>query len=764
MRYKRKLKSFKRAVRDLARRSLGVLATDRTPPQPAPQPLIERGGRDFRPDLPTIILVSHEATRTGAPIIALQLAADMSEWANVICWSGKPGPLSAALRRCAVAYVPQFFTAAQRRTILSDLRRQFDVRFAILNSVVSYTVMEEFGEAGIPMVLLMHEFTEYLRPRGWATSAVLKADAVILPAEIVHRSLLDEIEELRIPGPPKNTYIRHQGICEVRNSPECTGKAPGISRTEILTRIGVAPGEPKPIIVLGVGWVQPRKGLDLFMETARIVSRASDRPVRFVWVGANFQPDDMRFGVYLADQRSRSDLAEVVYFFEEQPHIQAFLEIADVFFLSSRLDPFPNVALEAIVSGVPVVCFDRSTGVVELAAPDRLVAVPYTDCTAAAQEILRLASDAAGVRNRLRAQLDALNQRLDSRSYARFVFELGERVAPERERQMQQARQRASQMDLRQYVSGLPNWAVDCATGPADANAIVRRIADAEISGLMLAQSTGADGHSPAGAIEVRRVDPDAPATSAPGGDGKLKFAIHLYVDRVRSLQSLDRLLERWSGQHIAITCGNVNLAEPLSRLTRNLGDRCSLIAEPSCADPSLALLTAIAALKDEFDVVGNLLLLDGTEESVSFGRPVARWHRSFMAKRSMLAAAHEAFAAEDQLALLFMNTPRLVGNRASGEVARRLASSVGVTPRVDGARFPLDLTCWLRPAALPQLSDHRLADAARSLISKVTLQHRIDGFSRFLAALCAAGSARAAAFAVPSIIEASAPQVAPER
>jgi glycosyltransferase involved in cell wall biosynthesis len=766
LRYKKKLKAIKRAARGLARRWLGALGSGRAPTAGSPTSsgtLVEPGGRDFRPGLPTIILVSHEATRTGAPIIALQLALDLSQRVNLVCWTGKPGPLAAAFRECGVAHVPQFFERAERQAILHNLKDRFGVRFAILNSVVSHVVMEEFGEACIPMVLLMHEFTEYIRPRGGAMGAVLRADAVVVPAEIIRQSLLDELDELRLAGELRNIHVRHQGICDIRSF----ARGPGISRAEVLTRIGAGPCDPKPAIVLGAGWVQPRKGLDLFIETARIVKARANRPIRFVWVGANFQPGDTRFGVYLADQLIRSDLAETVYFFEEQPHLEMFFEMADIFFLSSRLDPYPNVALEAIASGMPVVCFDRATGVTDLAEPDRLTAVPYNDCVAAAQEILRLAGDPEQVRRRLLDRVAELNGRFDHVSYARFVYDLGERIVPERKRQLLAARQRAGDIEPTHYAAGLPNWALGCLNGSVDTECVVRRLADSEISGLVLAQTRpGGDGDRTAGGgtdnIEIRPINGSAaepgvpPALPAEG----VKAAIHLYVDRMRSAKSLERLLRKWTGLHIFMTCGDANLAGPLARLARRMEGRCSLITEASCADPALALLTAIRTLKSQFDLIGNLVLLQDTEEARSFGRSVAKWHQAFMSDRAVLSPVSEAFALDRSLGLAFLDTPRVLGSGKSERVARALAASVCLEPTQPGLRFPLDMACWVRPSLMPQLSDPRLSEAARNMISRFALQHRIDGFSRFLSMLCQDGAARGLAFAVPSIIEENAPRV----
>ena len=73
--------------------------------------------------------------------------------------------------------------------------------------------------------------------------------------------------------------------------------------------------------------------------------------------------------------------------------------LADVFFLSSRLDPLPNVTIDAALRAIPVVCFEGATGMADLLAADALASqcvVPYLDVDAAAGLIARLADNERG--------------------------------------------------------------------------------------------------------------------------------------------------------------------------------------------------------------------------------------------------------------------------------------------------------------------------------------------------------------------------------
>ena len=87
---------------------------------------------------------------------------------------------------------------------------------------------------------------------------------------------------------------------------------------------------------------------------------------RFVWIGNGYDPEnDLGYSVYLADQIRRAGLQEHVFFIAETTAIETAYEEADLLLLSSRLDPLPNVAIDAMTHGVPVLCFNKTTGIAD---------------------------------------------------------------------------------------------------------------------------------------------------------------------------------------------------------------------------------------------------------------------------------------------------------------------------------------------------------------------------------------------------------------
>ena len=151
-------------------------------------------------------------------------------------------------------------------------------------------------------------------------------------------------------------------------------------------------------IVMGAGSVILRKGVDLFIAAAAGVQRLGlDRSVQFVWVGGGYCPEeDLGYSIYLKEQLERSGLEEHVTLMEEVADLEPLYGLADVLLLTSRLDPLPNVAIDAAYRGIPIVCFKDASGMADLLLADGDTAigvVPYLDIDAAIHLIAKVTSD-----------------------------------------------------------------------------------------------------------------------------------------------------------------------------------------------------------------------------------------------------------------------------------------------------------------------------------------------------------------------------------
>ena len=130
-------------------------------------------------------------------------------------------------------------------------------------------------------------------------------------------------------------------------------------------------------LVGGVGTMDWRKGPDLFVQLAAMVTRRlPDADVNFVWAGGDAAGPTR--GGLLTDAR-RLGLGDRIKFVGPVEQPAQLFGAMDVFALTSREDPFPLVMLEAAAAGVPLVCFAGGGGAPEFVDPDAGRVTAYLD-------------------------------------------------------------------------------------------------------------------------------------------------------------------------------------------------------------------------------------------------------------------------------------------------------------------------------------------------------------------------------------------------
>jgi len=139
--------------------------------------------------------------------------------------------------------------------------------------------------------------------------------------------------------------------------------------------------------LLAMGRLTYQKGFDLLLRALAQV-RAAGVPAHLTIVGVGELESDLR-----AQARALgiADAVELVGF-QDQP--ARFFAHADLFVLSSRYEGMPNVALEALACGCPIVAFDCPHGVSEIVhdgVNGRLV--PSEDVEALAAAIIAVLRD-----------------------------------------------------------------------------------------------------------------------------------------------------------------------------------------------------------------------------------------------------------------------------------------------------------------------------------------------------------------------------------
>lgn len=350
-------------------------------------------GSRLDPGRETVLLVSHEASRTGAPILAYNVAAHLRERYNVISLLLRGGPLVEHFDSCSAAVIGPLshldWHEAEAKRIVERLGKFGRISYAIVNSIESRSMISSLAKAGIPVVSLVHEFASYTRPLGAMSEALEWATQMVFSADMTAKSAVQELPTLS----NRKIHILTQGRCVVPGPRQATPSESSDLRSKMMPK-----GADDALVVLGGGSIQFRKGVDLFLScAASVAALAPKRPVRFVWIGHGYDPaNDVNYSSYLREQIVRSGLGETVAMIDEVADLEPAYAAAGVFFLSSRLDPFPNVTIDAALRGLPIVCFEGGSGIASLLAADsslRKCVVPYLDAHAAARVIAELADD-----------------------------------------------------------------------------------------------------------------------------------------------------------------------------------------------------------------------------------------------------------------------------------------------------------------------------------------------------------------------------------
>ena len=380
----------------------------------------------------TVVVVSHEASATGAPILALNICKTISNNANVVVLLLHGGPLIADFQQVAIEVLQPRLNVVFASLLMQELKRLLGSAnwpsYAIVNSVVSAPYIQPLRNIGIPPITLIHEFSAYIRPLERLNDVGLWSNTLVFSSKLTLKDVLQSCPQL------KRTPVAElpQGVCQRPNRPgrysiPVTG---GCDATNFLQEL-----DSDTLLVLGAGEVQQRKGVDLFIAVAdQLRCQCPGKQLKFVWIGSGYDPIyDFSVSLWLADQIQRSGLQGQMHMFDHSAAYGALLERANLFVMSSRLDPLPNVAIDALFAGKPVLCFEKACGIADLLLSDSelgsAMVAPFLNTAVMASQAAALINDP---HHRLalgrRAQTQAKTW-FNMESYVDSLCKLGEQAA-----------------------------------------------------------------------------------------------------------------------------------------------------------------------------------------------------------------------------------------------------------------------------------------------------------------------------------------------
>lgn len=374
--------------------------------------------RELDQDKKTILLVLHEGTRTGAPIIGYDLVLSALSRYNVVVLVLRSGPIANACRSAGAIVLTWRWSRCrswfQGSAVTSWVARKVCLKAALVNSVEARFVLPGLVYSGVASISLIHEFASYILPHADFSMAAKLSHHTVFPSEIVRQDALMLHPELA----KRSMSITSQGFCAVPSEP---GTVIEDSRA-VRQMLGLEGLSRDTIVITAAAFVSYRKGLDLFVQTAsRMLRSRPDGKYHFVWIGGGYQPNlDQGYSAFVADQIAREGLEGKIHFSGEVQNMEEVYSQSDLLLLTSRLDPMPNVAIEAMWHGVPVMCFRDASG-----TADYITEVGLGDvCVADYLNVEDLASrtEALAMNTRLRRSVSAKVKKRARRDFDRNAY------------------------------------------------------------------------------------------------------------------------------------------------------------------------------------------------------------------------------------------------------------------------------------------------------------------------------------------------------
>lgn len=298
-----------------------------------------------------VLLVSHEASRTGAPRVALEIARGLraagADIEVVLRWSGslrtefqaeglrvRDEPLRhlrASLRRFGARRLARWLEQKMASRVL--LRQRPEIVY--LNSVLSLSYASVARKLGIAVVAHIHELPPLLDAglRRWPGVKSVAGSIHWVACSRDARVALCAALNL---APERVRLIR--SLVDIEQLHQRAQQRPSISLP--------------PRFVVNCATGDRRKGLDLWLEmVAELAMDPTLEPLEFVWLGRINDPD------LTSDYRARPWYKRV-HFPGEIANPHAVMRLATAMAFSSRSDVFPLAVVEAMALGIPTVAFD----------------------------------------------------------------------------------------------------------------------------------------------------------------------------------------------------------------------------------------------------------------------------------------------------------------------------------------------------------------------------------------------------------------------
>lgn len=353
-------------------------------------------------DKKKLLFISHEASRSGAPILVLhllqklrqqnpncvvdvllikggELYADFARVSdNVFLVNANVTPSSFLQRN--IGRVKSIIFAQKKETeqdrfdkvVNNLLLNNYDLVYG--NTIVSLTWTLPFYKRGIPTILAIHELTfgiESNYSKEFVQDNITNVSKIIAGSQAVANNLIS-----RYGAKENHIDVIHSFIdsdLEIINEKNVLKKELDIPENQLL--IGIISAQ------------ELRKGTDLVPMLVKQIKQKADIDFKFMNVGGASNSASVRNSKLDADKLG---VLDTIIYIDHNKTPTDYMNILDIFILLSREDPFPLVMLSAAKLKKTIVAFEQSGGAEEFLQDDHGVLIPYLDIDKMATEIVKL--------------------------------------------------------------------------------------------------------------------------------------------------------------------------------------------------------------------------------------------------------------------------------------------------------------------------------------------------------------------------------------
>lgn len=343
-----------------------------------------------------ILFISHDASRTGAPIVFLNFLRWFKQNTDIPfqILLQRGGELEKDFAALAPTLVfeqlldKSLWKRVSKRLGLNKSKndpiahlqqhyKQSEIGLVFSNTATNGQLLQALSFLRCPVISHIHELEYSIHCCNLDGLQITKShtDHYIACADAVKTNL---IEQHSIS--PSDISVIHAFIPLAQKNTGTVGPSNQYLRQKLHL--------PENAFIVGAsGTTDWRKGVDLFIQLAFRVCSKIEAPIHFVWLGGGHNRIQM---LAVNHDVEKLGLKSNVHFIGAQPNPLDYFAGFDLFALTSREDPYPLVCLEAASLGKPIVCFDKAGGEPEFVENDCGYVVPYLDIEAMADRVIEL--------------------------------------------------------------------------------------------------------------------------------------------------------------------------------------------------------------------------------------------------------------------------------------------------------------------------------------------------------------------------------------